>query len=229
MDTTALSATTRDTKAKAHLLRKERKIPAELYGPNTENAHLLLEYQAFRKAYKAAGKSGVVELSVEDKKTPVLVHRVDTHPVSDEFEHVEFLAIDMNRPVTTHVPITFVGVSPAVKNLGGILTTTKAEVTVRALPAKLPHDFQLSLEGLTELHATLHVSDISAGEGVEILDAPEVVLVSIAAPKTKEEVEADLAADVGDSVSAEQREETDAEKEASKASKESDTEKKGDA
>ena len=228
MDAITLAVPTRDLSRKPRDLRLARLIPAEIYGPAVaSNQHVQIAYQDFLRAYRRAGTSAVVTLQLGDQSLPVLIHRVDWHPVTDECIHAEFLAIDLTRPVTTDVPLRFVGQAPAVKQLSGIITTTKSEVSVRALPDKLPHDFEVSLEGLESLHASLHVSDITAPQGVEILDDPSVVLVIIAAPKTKEQVEAELSTEVGDTVSSEQRVQADTAKEAAAASKASDTEKKG--
>lgn len=225
--TITLAAARRDPAAKPRAIRAEKKIPAIYYGAGVENLTLTLGYQEFRKAYKAAGESTIIDLTVDaDAPRKVLVHAVDYDPVTDAFSHVDFINVDMKKPITAHIPVKFVGVAPAIKSHGGIFVHNKTEVAVKCLPADLPHALEANVEKLTDIHSALHISDIVAPSGVTILDAADLVIATIAAPKTEAELEAELATPIGDTVSEDARKEAEAAKAAAQASKESDTEKK---
>lgn len=225
-----LPATARDKSIKAKNLRKQNKIPAEYYGAGEQNLQLVLDYQTFRKVYKKAGGSTIVELSVEGQEKPkeVLVHAVDYDPLTDEFQHVDLMQVDMNKKVTTRVPIHFEGISPAVKNLGGVLTHNKNEIEIRCLPKDLLSEIVVDISKLEEIHSSVHVKDLPIDlEKIEVLENADVIVCTVMAPKTQEEVEAELAEPTGEAVSEEVKEEAEAEKAAAVASKESDSEKKG--
>ncbi len=227
--TYALPATKRDLAVKPRDLRTARQIPAVCYGVGKDNEHLQLDYQTFRKILKNAGESSLIDLVIGDEAVQkVLVHKVDYDPLTDEFQHVDFLRIDMNKKITTKVPLKFVGISPAVKDLGGMLTHNKNEISIKCLPGDLIHDIEVDISVLTELHGHLKVADLQIDRNkAEVIDGEDVLVCSVLPPKTAEQIEAEEAEDVGEAVSEEVKAESEEEKTAAAASKESDSEKKG--
>ena len=182
-----LDVQARDVKISPSWLRKQRKIPAVFYGNKQKSIALQVDYQAFRKAFKDAGGNQVIELNIDGKKQPVLVHDVQYDPLTDNFGHIDFVHVDMNVAVTARIPVVIVGLAPAVKNLGGILTTLRHDLEVKCLPADLPHQIDVDVNGLEQLNSSVHLSDITAPKGVKFTGNPEDVIVSISV--VKEEVE----------------------------------------
>ncbi len=227
--TYALPATDRDLAVKPRDLRAARQIPAVCYGTGKDNEHLQLNYQTFRKVLREAGESSLIDLSIgKEAAQKVLVHKVDYNPITDEFQHVDFLRVDMAKKITTNVPLNFTGVSLAVKDLGGMITHNKTEIAIKCLPGDLIHDIEVDISSLTELHAHLKVADLPIDRTkLEVLDGDDVLVCSVLPPKTEEEVEAEEETEVGDAVSEDVKAEGEEEKAAAAASKESDTEKKG--
>lgn len=230
METISLPATTRDLAVKAKNLLKENKIPAEYYGAKQANLHLALDYQTFRKVYKVAGRSSIVTLNVEGEAKPreVLVHKVTYDPLTDRFQHVDLKQIDRTHRMITTFEIHLTGISPAVKDLGGILTQNKHEIEVKCLPSDFMKEITVDISGLKEFGDTIHISDLPLDpKKFEILAKPETQVATVLAPKTQDELEAELSTPVGDAVSEDLKKEAEAAKAAALASKESDTEKKG--
>lgn len=179
MEMLVLDAQTRDTSKKVNNLRKENIIPAVCYGKGFKTHNLQMEYQSFRKIYKVASTTQVVNLNLNGEKLPVLIHQIDYNPVSDRFDHVDFLQIDMKKMVTASVPVEVVGVSPAVKNFNAVVTIVKQEIEVRCLPMDIPHEISIDISKLENLGDAIHVSDLKLGDKVEIIDEPETTLVSV--------------------------------------------------
>ena len=187
MDIVALSARRREGGVKPRDLRRERQIPAVFYGFGKDNIPLLLDYIEFRNAYKKAGKNTIIDLGVGGETLKVLVCEVQYDPVYDTVAHVDFVNVRMDRELHTRIPLHFIGVSPAVKDLGGVLNVTREDVEIKCLPDKLPHGFDLDLSVLKDFHDSLHVRDIQVPEGVQVLEDVELVVATVSAPK--EEVE----------------------------------------
>ena len=78
-------------KEPANIVRRTGKIPAVVYGRGSENKLLEIDYQEFRRIFRDAGYSSILELSFDSKKVPVLVHEVDLDPVRDTFIHIDFI------------------------------------------------------------------------------------------------------------------------------------------
>jgi large subunit ribosomal protein L25 len=83
--------------------------------------------------------------------------------------------------------IELTGESPGVKE-GGVLSALVREVSVQALPLEMPDRLVLDI-GETEIGSTLRVADLTAPEGSEILDDPDTVVVTVAAPRAEIEEE----------------------------------------
>ena len=164
-------------------------IPAEYYGRGVENKSIQVDYQTFRKLFRVAGTNTVIELNVDGKeKINVLVHDLQKNPVTDLITHVDFVNVRMDEDIHTNIPLEFVGVSKAVKELGGILVHQLDEVEVKCLPKDLVHSIEVSLDPLVDFHSFVRVKDIVVPDGITILNGPDDVVVSASAPRVEEEV-----------------------------------------
>lgn len=182
-----LKATKRDPKGKAKDVRGSRQVPGVLYGHKTENQAVECVEQEFHKVYVEAGESTVVELDVEGKKTPVLIHSLQLNPVTNRYEHIDFFAPDMSKEVTTNVPIRTTGEAPGVKDHGGVLVRNRDHISVKCLPKDLPHEVKIDLTPLAELHDSVTVGNLKLPEVVQILEDPETLIISVTPPRKEEE------------------------------------------
>lgn len=187
MDSFVLEATARDTAQKAKTFRSDGRIPAVYYGRGRPTMTLSLDYQKFRKVYEKAGENTIIELAMDGKKFPVLVHEVQYEPVSDLFSHVDFIHVDMEKEVTTTVKIVCVGVCPAVKNMGGILDLQKHEVKIKCLPKNLIHSIEVDISPIVDFHTSIHIKDLKIPSGIKILDNAEDTVVTATPIKVEEE------------------------------------------
>ncbi len=189
MELLVLDAQIRDAKIKANLVRKQGLIPAICYGRGFKNHTVSVEYQNFRKLYKETGSTQVFNLNINGEKVPVLIHELSYNPLTDRFDHIDFLQIDMKKKVTATVPVEVTGVSPAVKNFNAIITMVKQEIEVECLPMDIPHEITVDVSKLENIGDTVYVKDLNLGDKVEVLDDPESPVVAVnAAEEYKEEV-----------------------------------------
>lgn len=189
METIPLQSTARTADKAAKDIRSEGLVPCELYGNEKENVSLQCVYNEIFRAYQQAGESTIVELDTGSGTVPVLFHAIQVDPVSDRITHVDFYAVNMKKEIDASIPIRFEGESPAVKELAGVLLMQNDHVNVRCLPTKLPHDLEVSLEGLVDFQSTLTVADITAPEGVEITDDATLIIANVQEPRKEEVIE----------------------------------------
>lgn len=196
METLSLSVTTRDLSKKASDLRRADLIPLEYYGTGVKNKSLQVDYQTFRKLYRVAGTSAVIELNIDGKeKENVLVHDIDKDPVTDHIMHVDLINVRMDQVLHTHIPLEFTGVCPAVKELGGVLTHKLTEIDVKCLPKDLVHSITVSVEPIVDYHTFVRVKDLNVPAGITVLNDPEEVVASASALRVEEEETATSAID----------------------------------
>jgi len=96
-------------------------IPGVLYGPKTENLQLEIDQKDFDKVLQAAGMSSLISLEVDKKKFLVLIHQLQTDPITLRPIHVDFLQPSLTQAIAARVPIVLIGNAPAIKDLGGTL------------------------------------------------------------------------------------------------------------
>ncbi len=173
---------------KVNTLRGSGLIPAELYGRGRENIHLSVLTKEFSQVFKEAGESTIVNLVLENEKLPVLIHEVVMNPLDDTIMHVDFYQVRMDEKITASIPLEFTGEAPAVKEKNGVLVKAMQEIEVEALPADLPHDFQVDLNTLSDIGMSIHVKDIKVPERIKLLVEPETVIATIIEQAKEEEV-----------------------------------------
>jgi len=173
----------RDLKESLDVLRKAGKMPAVFYGPKEASTPIKLAIVDFKKALKSAGESTVVSLEGNGIEVEVLIHDVDLDPVTDIPIHADFYAIEKGKKLEVDVPVEFIGVSPAVKDLGAVLVKVMHEIKIEALPKDLPHNLKIDISGLIDFDSVLTVQDIKFPEGVTPVDKPEEVVASVYEPK----------------------------------------------
>lgn len=170
-------------------LRAAGKLPAVLYGKGKDSVALEVPQKEFEKVYRQTGESTLVNLVIEgDGERKVLIHEVAKHFMKDEPIHVDFYEVDLTRKIHAKIPLHFVGASPAVKELSGILIKNLNEIEVEALPADLPPFIEVHIEDLKTFADLLRVSDVKVSDKIKVLGHAEDVVVSVQAPRTEEEL-----------------------------------------
>ncbi|MBL7156005.1 MAG: 50S ribosomal protein L25 [Candidatus Pacebacteria bacterium] len=174
-------------------LRKQRKLPAVLYGVEIKNQPLVLDLKEFTDIYKQAGESTMIDLKIEDekseiKKVLILIKEIMLDPVTDEFIHVDFYKPALKEKVTVNISLVFKGESPAEKSLGGTLVKNITEIEIKALPQDLPKEIIVDVSTLETYNDNILIKDLIIPSGVEVLKEPEEVIVSVV-PQKEEKVE----------------------------------------
>ena len=167
-------------------------IPAVLYGPGVKPVSVAVYSSVFNKLYNEAGESNLIDLSMDGgaEKTKVLIKDVQRDPVRDNFIHVDFMKIDMNKEMHATLPVRFVGESGAVKELGGTLIKALEEVHIKCLPKDLVSELSFDISILNTFDDIIHVSDLKLPVGITVTDNPTTVVVKVAPPLTEEQLKA---------------------------------------
>lgn len=188
MDTITLEVKTREA-GSARAIRSQGAIPCNYYGFEKENQVFEVDYQTFRRTFEKAGGNTVIELDIDGKnKINVLVHDVDYDPVSDEYTHVDFKFVDLDKEVTADIPLIAIGESKAVREDGGTLMQNRDTLTVKCIAKILPSELEFDISVLEDFQSSIHVSAIKLPEGVVAVDDEGLTIATVIAPR-EEEVE----------------------------------------
>jgi len=188
-------------KCRAGRLRLAGNVPAVLYGSSIKGAiTLTLNGKEVEKAlHGAAGGNVLVNLSVvgEAKPRMAMFKAISRHPLKRNLLHIDLLEILMDHKIAVDVPVHIVGKAVGVA-LGGIMQLESRKVKIECLPTQIPSSFDVDVTALN-IGQSLHVRDIVLAEGLKVVGDVDSTIVSIVAPaaeeapKTAEEVAAELA------------------------------------
>lgn len=167
-------------------LRKEGILPANIYGKDLESLAVQLPYKEFETVYKQVGETGLVDVLVDGKTRPVLIHNVQVNHMKKLTLHADFFQVNLKEKVKTMIPIAITGEAKAVSQNIGLLMQQISEIEVEALPEDLPEKIEVDIENLAEIDQQILVSDIATPNGVTILTDGGQVIVKIAELVSKE-------------------------------------------
>ena len=174
-------------------LRNEGKIPGVVYGMGADPIPLSVEWRELRAALVTEqGLNAVIHLEVDGEQMPTLVKEMQRHPVRRNVLHVDFIRVDLNKPVDVDVPIHLEGEAESVAREGGVVDQTLTSLAIHAKPSDIPAGLTVDITDL-EIGGAKHVSDIVLPEGVTTSVDPEetVVTASYQAVEVEEPVEGD--------------------------------------
>ncbi|MDQ5950561.1 MAG: large subunit ribosomal protein [Patescibacteria group bacterium] len=182
-----LEVKTRNKNENLNQIRKTGFIPAVFYGRKQESTDILVKTTEFNKVLAQAGESTVVTLKGDFGTHDAMIHEVDRDPITGVTRHADFYVIEKDKKIKVHVPVEFEGVSPAVKELGGILVKVVHEIEIEALPGNLPHAIHVDISALVDFDSNISAGDLKLPSGVTLAIKPEEIIASIAKPKEEEE------------------------------------------
>jgi len=187
MKSLALKVQKRTTQGKkVKSLRKAGILPGNVYGKDIKSTAVQVEMKEFLPIYKEAGETGLIDLSLEGKILPVLIHNVAKDYLRDELLHADFFKVNLKEKIKTQVPIQLIGEAKAVTERVGILQQTLSEVEVEALPQDLPEKIEVDVTPLSEVDQNIAVEELKAPQGVAILTDKNQVIVKITELVSKE-------------------------------------------
>lgn len=179
----------REKVGKLEALRESGILPAVFYGHKSEATPIQMKKSDFVKLWKNAGESTIVTLEMPEGNVDALIHDVDVDPVTNEPRHADFYVFEKGHKVEIAVPVEFEGVSPAVKELGGVLVKVLREINIKAEPQNLPQEIIIDISPLIDFESQILAGDVKLPAGVELVQDPEdpVVLIGKAEEEKPEE------------------------------------------
>lgn len=166
------------TKGAKHL-RSQGKIPCVLYGLS-ENVHFSTEPLKIRDLIYTP-KFKLANLEVEGKSYKAIIKEVSFHPVTDQVLHIDFLALEANRPIKVSVPIELTGKAVGVVE-GGTLIPKLRKINLKCTPENLVDHVQLDISSL-KIGDVGRVGDLQIDESIMVLDHPASPIALIKRPR----------------------------------------------
>jgi large subunit ribosomal protein L25 len=181
-------------KGAAKHLRARGKVPGIVYGKGIEPVSIELEgqdvYALTHGSHAASLESVIVSLEIQDggenEPRPTLITEIQHHPITADILHIDFHQISLTERIRARIPVVAVGESPGVSE-GGILEHALRELDVSCKAMDLPEETKVDISKLG-LGESIHVRDIDLGPNVEILNDPDLSVISVTVPRAAPEV-----------------------------------------
>jgi large subunit ribosomal protein L25 len=194
MDTMQLSSEIRAQTGKgpARKLRSTGKLPAILYGPETDATMLTLDCTELKKALQGkSAESVLLNLRIDsDKKgqsKKVMIKEIQKDPVKRDYLHVDLFEISLKKELEVDIPVHLIN-TPIGVTQGGILQHVRREVKVSCMPDDLVDKIDIDVSGL-DIGQSLHMGDISFPPGLKSLEDVDVTILTVVAPTIAAEEE----------------------------------------
>ncbi len=172
-------------------LRREGLVPGVVYGGTGKEDAVSFKVNARVLRQVLVDGSALIDLQVgSGTKLPVIVKDRQLDPVRDEVIHIDLLEVRLDEKIQTQVGVHIEGVeeAPGVKE-GGVLEQVSHQLNIEALPTAIPEAIVVDVSGM-EIAATMHLSELTAPEGVEFLDdLEETIIATVVVPTEVEEPE----------------------------------------
>ena len=182
-------------KQSARDLRKEGGVPAVLYGRAQDTVSIQIDARTFRQFLRTYGENVVINMEIGNGNTEtVIIKEIQRHPVEKQkLIHADFIRISLDEPVTSAVPVVLEGTPQGIQE-GGVLEFPLRQITIHCLPMQMPTDISIDVSGL-DIGDSIHVSDLSLDEDLEILDDLERTIATVSQPRVQLEEETTEAED----------------------------------
>ena len=180
-------------KKSSNSLSAEGNVPCVMYG-GKENIHFYAHENSFRKLVYTP-EVYLVSLEIDDKSYKAVMKDIQFHPVSDRLQHIDFMQVFEDKPVTISIPIKITGESVGVK-AGGKLRIKRRSLRVKGLAADIPDHFTIDISKI-QIGQSIKIGDLSFDK-LEIIDTKRAMVVAVAVSRVSVKEEEEVAAPEGE-------------------------------
>jgi large subunit ribosomal protein L25 len=169
-------------------LRSQGKIPAVIYGITAESIPITVNLGDIKGIMKSENRdNSILRITQGDKaKFDAMIKEIQYDYLSDHIIHVDFIRIDLNKPVEVEVHVVLEGEPIGVKTEDGLLEFIHRDILVRSLPTSIPKEIRIDISGL-HIGQSIKVENLAKSDAYQLLSPANTVICAVAV-KAKEEV-----------------------------------------
>lgn len=159
----------RTGKGGARALRRAGKLPAIVYGGDSEPEKIALSLAELKRVlvHHPHFFSSVCELQGLGRPIRVVPREMQTHPVTDEPLHIDFLRAERGMQIEVAVPVTFINEASCVGlRRGGVLNVVRREIELECPVEAIPEEIVVDLAGF-DIGDSIHISHVTLPAGVQ--------------------------------------------------------------
>ena len=172
-------------KGAARRIRRDKKVPAVLYGHGMDPLHITLPAQEAARALKQS--NALLEIAIGKETHLAIPKQIQRDVLKGTIDHVDLLVVRKGEKVSVEISLHIVG-EPS---RDALVVTELSHVQVEAEATHIPESIEISLEG-RQVGDQIHASDLALPSGVTLLTDPEILLINLVAAPTASQVQSEL-------------------------------------
>jgi len=162
-------------KAVIKAFRRQGLVPCNLYGAGMDNVLFTVKEKELQGITHTPA-AYIVDLNLGGKTYMAVAHECQWHPVDDNCLHVDFLAVNEDKPIAINVPLNIFG-HPKGVQAGGKFVQLSRSLKVQALMKDLPDQLDVDVTPL-ELDKRLTAGDLKY-DGIKILSDKNTIICRV--------------------------------------------------
>ena len=182
MEELILTAENRNVLGKRNrFLRRQGVTPAHVFGHGIESLALQCDTTELRSIIAHAGETRLINLNIKGDNQPrnVFIREIQRDVISRQLLHIDFYQVKMGEKMEVEVPIVLIGVAPAMKDKGRMISHGITELSIECLPDKVPPRIEVDISILEEIEQAIQVKDIILDPDITVQADPEQLVVKI--------------------------------------------------
>jgi len=164
-------------------LRKSGLVPGVVYGHKKDTASVAVSAEELDRAIRIQHVR-MLELEIDGKPETVLIREVQWDVYGKHMIHVDFERKSRTDKVKVTVPVELRNAPK--QTGGGVLDQPLHKLHIECLLGSIPEAIRIDVTNLTLGHP-IHVRELTLPEGVQVLEAPEAVVVQLKLPGVEAE------------------------------------------
>lgn len=161
-------------------LRKEGYVPCNIYGAaQADGKPVALAFAAPMSELRKVVYTPhiyVINLNIDGEDHTAILKELQFHPVTDALLHVDFYAVNDQKPITIGIPVKLVGLAQGVRD-GGRMNLSVRKVSVTAPYQRIPEHLDIDVTNL-KIGRSIKVGQLKF-EGLEMATPKDVVVCSV--------------------------------------------------
>lgn len=162
-------------------IRREGKLPGVMYGHHFDPTPISMDLRDTTRLLAGASSSSLIYITLQGTEHAALVREKQRDVIKGTLKHVDFQVVSLTEKIRAKVSLDFVGTSPAVKDLNGVVVTGTNSLEIECLPQYLPEHMVIDISKLARIGDGIYVRDLPASEHIQILDNPDEMIVIVTA------------------------------------------------
>lgn len=168
-------------------LRRIGKLPGVMYGHNFTPTPIVMDLHETTLTLAGQSSSSLIYINLDGTEHATLVREKQRDFIKGTLRHVDFQVVSLTEKIRAKVSVEITGISPAVKDLNGVVVAGLDELEVESYPQDLPERFIVDISRLVKIGDGFYVRDLPVSEKVEILADPDEMLAIVTAIAAAEE------------------------------------------